>query len=248
MSFPMYDLPELQGANEALLDAVQKLLREEGEEPSGTSLTQICGYPLRTTYRGRFILLGIPAYGVPGCAGQSHRAFIVVSRASTITCAENLRGGTFAVNSMDSNTGMNLPRHFIAKFAAGRPFFHRVILTGTHRASMEAVTRGDADAAAIDCVTFGLHADYDPAKIAGLRVLAHTSASPSIPFVTSRTTGQRTVSALRRALRKFSTRADFAPLRHALRIERIEGANVRAYDVLLDYRAEAIALGYPRLA
>jgi ABC-type phosphate/phosphonate transport system substrate-binding protein len=248
MSFPMYDLPELQAANEALLDAVEKLLREEREEPSGTSITQICGYPLRTTYRGRFTILGIPAYVVPGCEGQSHRAFIIVSAASTITRAEDLRGGNFAVNSMDSNTGMNLPRHFIAKFAAGKQFFNRVIVTGSHRASMQAVARGDADAAAIDCVTFGLHAEYDPAKIAGLRVLAHTSASPSIPFVTSCTTGQRTVSALRRALHKFSTRADFAPLRYALRIERIEGVNEKAYDVLLNYRAEAIALGYPRLA
>jgi ABC-type phosphate/phosphonate transport system substrate-binding protein len=243
----MYDLPQLRTANEAFLTAFSTLLREEDVDPGGTTITQICGYPLQTVYRGQFTLLGIPCYGVPGCDGPAHRAFIVVSSASTTIRVEDLRGRDFAVNSLDSNTGMNLPRHFLAKFAEGKRFFNRVIVTGSHRASMEAVVSGRADAAAIDCVTFGLYAEYEPTAIDGLCILAQTSASPSIPFVTSRKTGKTTVRALRRALRNFSDRADFAPLRHALRIKRIEPAREADYDVLLDYCAEAAALGYPRL-
>jgi ABC-type phosphate/phosphonate transport system substrate-binding protein len=149
---------------------------------------------------------------------------------------------------MDSNTGMNLPRHLFAKFAEGKPFFKRAIVTGSHRRSMEAVVRGHADAAAIDCVTFGLYAEYEPTAIEGLRILAHTSPSPSIPFVTSSKTDDYTARALRRALGNFSARAEFAPLKRALRITRIEAVCDSDYDVLLDYRAEAVALGYPRLA
>jgi ABC-type phosphate/phosphonate transport system substrate-binding protein len=248
LNFPVYDLPQLRDANEALLGAFKALLRDEGVETESITITQICGYPLQTVYRGQFTLLGVPCYGLAGCSGAAHRSFIVVSSASTTTRAEDLRGRNFAVNSMDSNTGMNLPRHFFAPFAHGKPFFNRIIMTGSHRASMNAVISGQADAAAVDCVTFGLHAAYEPGALDGLRVLAQTSASPSIPFVTSRKTSGDTVGALRRALRSFSNRADFAPLRNALHIERIETAAEADYDVLLEYRAQAAALGYPYLA
>jgi ABC-type phosphate/phosphonate transport system substrate-binding protein len=244
----MYDLPQLRDANEALLSAFTILLREEDVDPRSATITQLCGYPLRTAYRGEFVVLGTPCYGVPGCEGPTHRAFIVVSRTAKITRIEDLRGRSFAVNSMDSNTGMNLPRHFFAPFARGKRFFDQVLITGSHRSSMEVVATGQADAAAIDCVTFGLHTEYEPATVGGLRVLAQTSASPSIPFVTSRETADETVGALRRALLDFSARADFAPLRHALRMNRIEGAAELDYEVLLDYQAQAAALDYPHLA
>jgi ABC-type phosphate/phosphonate transport system substrate-binding protein len=241
-------LPELRDAHEALLLALKSLLREEDVDAEGTSITQVCGYPLQTVHRGQFTLLGVPWYSLPGCEGPAHRSFIVVSAKSSVGRVEDLRGRTFAVNSLDSNTGMNLPRHFFAKIAGGERFFERVIVTGSHRASMEAVVGGRADVAAIDCVTFGLHAEYDHTTTDGLRVLAHTSTSPSIPFVTSRETASETVEALRRALRTFSRRADFASVRRALRIERIEAVSDADYAVLLEYRAQAVSLGYPSLA
>jgi ABC-type phosphate/phosphonate transport system substrate-binding protein len=241
----MYDLPSLAQANETFLRAFRALLQTDGVDPAQGSITQICGYPLQTVHRGQFALLGAPCHGVPGCDGPAHRAFIVVAATSTTRRLRDLRGSTFAVNSMDSNTGMNLPRHLLASFAQGQPFLNRVIVTGSHRASMAAVAGRLADAAAIDCVTFGLHAQYEPATVADLRVIGHTSASPSIPFVTPRTTPDDTVAAMRRALARISDSADFAPLRSALRIERIDSASEPAYDVLLDYHAEAAALGYP---
>jgi ABC-type phosphate/phosphonate transport system substrate-binding protein len=244
--FPMYDLPALSSVNEALLTALRALLREEGAT-GDASITQICGYPLRTLYRGRFTLLGTPCYRVPGCDGASHRAFIVVPRGSRAEGIADLRGQRFAVNSMHSNTGMNLPRHLFARFAAGGAFFGEVIETGTHRASMQALLEGRADAASIDCVTFALHADYEPGAIRGLRILAQTSASPSIPFVTS-SADRGDVRAMRRALVQLSAHPDFASIRRALRIERMQAVHEGEYDVLLDYEAEAAALGYPRLA
>jgi ABC-type phosphate/phosphonate transport system substrate-binding protein len=248
MSFPMYDLPGLQTANAELLRTLERLLRAQHVDADSASITQMCGYPLQTDYRGQYTLLGMPCYGVPGCDGPTHRSFIVVASTSSAVCLEDLRGGTFAVNSMDSNTGMNLPRHRLAPLARAKRFFDRLHLTGSHRASMEAVANGQADAAAIDCVTFGLHAELEPGTIAGLRVLDRTSVSPSIPFVVPRTTAESTVAAMRRALEHFSARAEFAALRQALRIERVDAACESDYDKLLNYRAEAVALGYPNLA
>jgi ABC-type phosphate/phosphonate transport system substrate-binding protein len=244
----MYDLPELRDAHRALIKALRALLQEEGVNPNRAAFTQICGYPLQTIDRGRFTLLGTPCYDVPGCDGPAHRAFIVVAAASTIERVEDLRGGNFAINSMYSNTGMNLPRHLIAPFAEGKAFFKRAFVTGSHRASMEAVVSGRADAAAIDCVTFGLHGEYQPSAIRGLRILAHTAASPSIPFVTARLTARDAVEGLRRAVAHLSVRAEFAPLRRTLRIKRIDASCEAAYGVLSDYVTEAVALGYPKLA
>jgi ABC-type phosphate/phosphonate transport system substrate-binding protein len=243
----MYDLPELEDANDALVTAFEMLALEAGVDPPIAPVTQICGYPLQTVDRGKYTLLGIPCYRLTGCDGPAHRSFIVVSRSSRAKTIRDLRGGSFALNSLDSNTGMNLPRRSFAAIAQRKPFFNNVIVTGSHRSSMRAVVQGQADAAAIDCVTFGLHADYNPAAIAGLRILAHTSASPGIPFVTARTTSRRTVGSLRRALQTFSTHAGFVPLRKALRIERIAPPSETAYDVVLHYAAEAAALGYPEL-
>jgi ABC-type phosphate/phosphonate transport system substrate-binding protein len=246
-AFPMYDLPALSSVNEALLTALRALLREEGAT-GDASVTQICGYPLRTVYRGRFTLLGTPCYRVPGCDGASHRAFVVVPRGSRAERIADLRGQRFALNSMHSNTGMNLPRHLFARFAEAGTFFGEVIETGTHHASIRALLEGRADAASIDCVTFALHADYEPGAIGGLRILAQTSASPSIPFVTSSATERGVVRAMRRALVQLSAHPDFAWIRRALRIGRIQAVHEGEYDVLLDYEAEAAALGYPRLA
>lgn len=244
----MYDLPQLHDANAALRGALSGLLAAEGVEPGPAAITQVCGYPLQTTHRGQFTLLAIPHYDVRGCEGPEHRAFIVVRSASAFAGVQDLRGTTFAVNSMDSNTGMNLPRHLFASLANRKPFFHQVTVTGSHRDSMAAVLGGRADSAAIDCVTLGLQAEYDPGSVEGLRIIASTSPSPCIPFVTSRSTDSSSVAAMQRALATFSTRARFAQLRRALRIDRIEAPCAAAYNVLLAYRAEAAALGYPLLA
>jgi ABC-type phosphate/phosphonate transport system substrate-binding protein len=244
----MYDLPQLRDANEAFVAAVQTMLREDGIDPASTQMTQICGYPLQTIHRGHYTLLGMPCYDVAESDGPSHRAFIVVRSASAVTDIRDLAGKIFAVNSMHSNTGMNLPRRLLAPVAGGGRFFNRVIRTGSHRASMDAVRSGAADAAAVDSVTLGLCTQYAPKHVRGLRIAAQTSVSPSIPFVTPRSTKAGTVGALQRALSRLSESTEFAPLRAALRLKRIDAPDEAAYAVLLQYQAEAVALGYPQLA
>lgn len=40
--------------------------------------TQVCGYPLQTTFRGQARLLGVPTYAVPHCAPGRHAAVFIV--------------------------------------------------------------------------------------------------------------------------------------------------------------------------
>ena len=65
------------------------------------------------------------------------------------------RGSVAAINGENSNSGMNLFRAAIAPIAMGA-FFAKVVATGSHVASLRAVAAGEADLAAVDCVSFAL--------------------------------------------------------------------------------------------
>jgi ABC-type phosphate/phosphonate transport system substrate-binding protein len=263
-SLPMYALPEMAAANAALWAAIREELAAAGFHGLPTLLSppplalpeaitrqtlfsQMCGYPLRRLYDGQYQLLGVPLYDLPGCGWfaegvPGHRSFIVVSRTSAVKALAELRGSRFAVNGFDSNSGMNLPRRALAPLAEGRAFFSEVVVSGGHVRSMEMVTAGEADAASIDCVTFGFCALYRPKLVAALRVVAETPASPAIPFITAAATPPETVAVLTRILS-----ATVQDALAGLRIVGVMPPRPEAYEAVLAYEAESTALGYPVL-
>jgi ABC-type phosphate/phosphonate transport system substrate-binding protein len=264
-SLPMYNFPGMRGANAAFWAALAERLRQAGvaDVPEGLSadrapvpdgigpevlLTQTCGYPLQTIYRGQHRLLARPCYDAAGCSGSTHSAFIVVPAHSPARTVENLRGKRFALNSLHSNSGMNLPRRMLAPLAGGAPFFGEVAETGGHGASLRLLAVGGADCASIDCLTYAFAQDYEPSLVEGLRILAQTPSSPAIPFVTSADTDDETAAVLGRCLFELAADPRSRPLLDALRIARIEPAAEAEYAALLDLEREAADLGYPVLA
>lgn len=263
-SLPMYNLPGMRAANAALWSALADRLRATGlSEPPGALLferppvpdgigpevlfTQTCGYPLQTLYRGQYRLLARPWCEAAGCAGSTHSAFILAPRALGAHGLEDLRGARFALNSLHSNSGMNLPRRLIAEIAGARPFFSRVVETGGHGASIRLLAQGGADCASIDCLTYAFYQDHEPDLVAGLDILARTPPSPSIPFVTSVVTPEPVVTALREALLALPDDPRLGEAMKTLRITRIEPAPEAEYAAILDYEREAAGLGYPDL-
>jgi ABC-type phosphate/phosphonate transport system substrate-binding protein len=142
---------------------------------------------------------------------------------------------------------MNLPRRLFARFANGRHFFERVIVTGSHAASAEHVADRRAAAASIDCVTYAFLAETDPALIARLRIIARTDWSPAIPFVTIDDGDLSRIDALRGALRRLANEPRFAPALRALHIGGILGLGERNYTMLATYEHDARAARYPVL-
>ena len=263
-SLPWYDLPEIRDANDALWDAIAAALRDQGLADVPKTLdralpygfdwngrclfTQTCGYPIFTTSRGHFRVLGIPVYAADGCDGPLHRSFIAVRKGSRFQSLEDLRDGVFAVNEPDSNSGMNLPRHLFAPLNREGRFFRARIVSGSHVASAELVRDGAADAAAIDCVTFALLQRHRPHAIAELSIIAHSAATPAPPFVTSSRTEPATFEALRRALMAVTRDSRYAALREELFLQDVSLANEDAYAVVFELEREAQRLGYPILA
>jgi ABC-type phosphate/phosphonate transport system substrate-binding protein len=263
-SLPMYNLPEMQAGNAALWRAIRTEAERLGVmglpaaldfarkpvpariEPD-TIFTQVCGWPLQTIYAGQAMVLGVPAYDAPHCAGPTHAGVFVVRRDAPFSSVADLRGCDFVFNSIHSNSGMNLPRRVIAELADGRPFFESIVETFSQPINLERVARGEADATCVDCVTFAFFARHRPTAAEQLRILATTPPTPAIPYVTTTATDPAIRAALAQALRRVATAPEWAPVRAAMLLLDVLPADAVDHQTPCRYAAEAATLGYPLL-
>lgn len=264
-ALPMYDLPELQAANDALWRAIAEQLAADGVDDVPLRLTrtsdleglwtspalllaQTCGYPLVKTLGGRVQLVATPRYRAPGCEGPFRRSAVVVRAHEAAGSLADLRGARAAINDARSDSGMNLLRAAVAPLAAGQPFFQGVAVTGAHLASAEAVAWGRADVAAIDAVTWAHLRRVRPDLAWRLRVLAWTERTPGLPLITAATTDARTLAALRRALAEVAADPELANVRETLLLDGFTLLPRNYYQLTAHLEARAEALGYPTLA
>jgi ABC-type phosphate/phosphonate transport system substrate-binding protein len=214
----MYDRAETAEANDALWSGLSAHLRAAGiAAPErltrgrdlwevwldpGLVLAQTCGLPFRMRLHGRVDLVATPDYGLEGCAPGHYCSVIVVREGDPRATLADFADGLLAINQEHSQSGWAAP-HAAALAAGFAP--RRVIMTGAHRASAEAVARGAADWAAIDALTWRMIARWDGAAD-GLRVLGTTAPTPALPYITAK---GGPVAALRAALG--TALADLAP-------------------------------------
>lgn len=263
-SLGMYDLPWVRDANDALWAAIAWRLRRRGlvdvperlerERPlraiwadSRLLLAQTCGYPLVTELAGRVSLVATPCYAAPGCEGPEHCSLVVVRQSAAAVSLVNLRGSRLALNGCDSNTGMNLLRALVAPLAAGGRFFGGVVETGAHLASLAAVAAGEADVAAIDCVTHALVARHAPGLLAGTRVLTRTAGTPGLPLVTRAGAAVAEVESLREVLAEVAADPTLASTRERLLLEGFAVLPLEAYGAVAALERAAVDAGYPVL-
>ncbi len=142
---------------------------------------------------------------------------------------------------------MNLLRAAIAPIADGRPFFSGVTVTGAHAASLAAVAAQSADVAAIDCVSYALILRDRPELGERVRVLAPTAPSPSLPLITRGAATDDEVEQLRAALAWAGKAPGLVEARATLGLRGFVVLAEEVYDIVLDYEAKAMALGYPIL-
>jgi ABC-type phosphate/phosphonate transport system substrate-binding protein len=261
---PMYDFPWTAAANDALYTAISARLAEAGVQ-APVSLTrggdlaaqwldpelifgQTCGYPYVTGLKDAVTLIATPEYAFLGCEGASHRSFIIRGAIDPRPELREFRGATAALNAHDSNTGMNLFRAAIAPIAGGAPFFSSVVVTGSHEASVEAIARGQADFASIDCVSFALLKRGRPDLIERVAVVAESPLSPCLPFIASARLAPSTIDAVREALFAALADPDLAEARSAFGLKGARVATPADYDCVIEIERGAAAAGYPRLA
>jgi len=210
-------------------------------------LAQTCGYPFMAQLQGRVRLVATPVYRHPGCEGVLNGSFVIVRKDAAVSALPELRGQVAAINDPGSNSGMNLLRHTVAPHASEGRFFARVVESGSHRASIAMVARGEADVAAVDCVTFGNLARFAPDLVAGVRILAETAKTPGLPLITRADASDAELALLRGALSDFAADPAAAPVRAVLGLDGFVVLPESAYDAVTALQCEAAALGYPVL-
>jgi len=264
-SLMMYDQPEVvQRANDALWAAIRDGLYERNQEAPQVlkrggiydsywldphlSFAQTCGYPYVSKLKGKVRLVATPVFSYPGGSGARRASYIVVAENSDAKSLSDLKGKRAAINDRLSNSGMNLFRAAIAPLAGGQPFFAFVIVTGGHLNSIAAIREGRAEVAAIDSITWALHARHAPAKIAGVRIIGETPMGPGLPYITKGTASDERMAALRESLSDAIADPALEKALDVLGLTGIEILDDGDYAELERLRDEALRLGYPKVA
>lgn len=263
-ALPMYDLPALRRHTDAWWAGLARAFRQEGiddvprrlerriaEEAAWTArdllLAQTCGYPLLFGPADDLRLVATPCYVAPGAAAGRYCSLIVVPEASAAVTIEDLRGGTAVINDTRSHSGMNALRHLVAPHARDGRFFAFVRESGNHVASLICLRQGQADVAAIDCVTHALLARHQPQALDGTRVLLRTGEAPALPYVTRADAGDDLVARLRAGLTLAAAAPDLAETRDALLLDGFVVTTRADYRPIAELAEAAVLAGYPQL-
>ncbi|MDE1182602.1 PhnD/SsuA/transferrin family substrate-binding protein [Paraburkholderia sp.] len=259
-SLPMYNVtPELAMLWQDFLADVLRAARVEAQivEPGddlytfwrepALLLSQTCGYPLTHGLAGQVQLVATPSFDAPGCVDSDYSSVLLTRDATRFNSPDSWRGARVAFNQDDSNSGMNVLRHTIARHAQpDSPFFSEVVRTGSHLGSMRALAENRADVTAIDCVTYAFVQDMLPGLAAQMTQTGYSAASPGLPLIASRNVPVETVMALRNALDV--TLTDSPARAKRLRLTGFTTLTIDDYTRITALEEEARAAGYAHLA
>lgn len=262
-SLPMYDLPVVRPLTDAWWQGLAGHLRAAGlgdvpaelarspapaADDEAVLLTQVCGYPLTHALAGRVEPVAVPSHALPDCPAGHYRSLITVAADNPARGLGDLAGGVCAVNALDSHSGCNALRAEIAPLAGGAPFFDRVVVTGSHVASLAAVATGAADVCALDAVTHALLLRHQPAALQATRVLATTPVAPALPYVAGPGVGATARRRLRLGLGAAFADPELAAVRRELLLDGFVTPEAVDYSAILARERAAFAAGYPRVA
>ena len=168
-------------------------------------LAQTCGFPLVTKYQTDVKLVASPSYSCEGC-GQNTYKSAIITRQNHPHIRHSIHLTThpivLAVNSFDSFSGWLMLLSSLQAIAHNASItISRILVTGSHMSSIQAVTSGAADIAAIDCVTLHLAAKNNLIDSSCLNILTYSKEAPTLPYITRKDTSDETLDALQYALR-----------------------------------------------
>ncbi|SCK16615.1 phosphate/phosphite/phosphonate ABC transporter substrate-binding protein [Vogesella sp. LIG4] len=207
-------------------------------------LSQTCGYPAATLLAEHVQVLGAFHYALPGCSGYQYSSRLTVRRDDPRQQLADFRHARAVCNEPHSQSGCHSLRELVAPLAQDGRFFSSVTFSGAHRLSARQLAAGEADIAALDCISVHLLQQQEPEVFAQLRCIGHTASAPGLPLVTARDTPPAVVTLLRQALATCVRDPLLQPLLRRLHIADFSVLDAADYQVCRQ-RAEAIL---PQLA
>ena len=170
-------------------------------------LSQSCGFPLMTLLP-EVQVVGAFHYAAPGCEGSHYRSWLVAREQDRGRTLADFRARRVVCNAPDSWSGYNVLLSMVAPLRHEGGFFAGTRFSGSHRASLLALQAGEADIAAIDCVTWALLQRHQPALLKGLCIIDQSPPAPGLPLITGAATSRETLATLRAALTQAAGRAE----------------------------------------
>jgi ABC-type phosphate/phosphonate transport system substrate-binding protein len=264
-SLPMYDLPEIRAATdkwwerlayafrqEGIADVPDALWRGEDHRMPWTHpdllLSQTCGYPLMHELREKVSLAATPCYSAEGCSGPNYCSVVIVHDDNPAAELSDLQGSCCAINNRNSQSGYNALRALVAPISSGGRFFSDVKVSGSHLNSIAMVHDGEADVAAVDCVTYALLKRHRPLALKAIRALCLTPHAPALPYVSRANAGSGFLQKIRRGLEVACSDAALADCRETLMIREFQFLEASTYKCIIEMEAAAIEHGYRDVA
>ena len=210
-------------------------------------LSQCCGYQMVDALEGRVQLVGAFRYTVPGCDGINYSSHLVCradDRSSTLAA---FRHRVAAYNSSDSQSGYRSLRDMVAPLVVNGQFFARAIASGAHVDSLALLRSGQADIAAIDCISYAQFQRYQPEVLEGIRILGRTASAPGTALITALGTSPALLALLRQCLHQAVADPALTATRAALRIGGFEAVSTSTYAGMKVQDRHAAALGLVQL-
>ncbi|MDG4895741.1 PhnD/SsuA/transferrin family substrate-binding protein [Mesorhizobium sp. WSM4976] len=110
-----------------------------------------------------------------------------------------IRGKRFAFNNPDSMSGLLGLTRDLEAMGESLDIFASRSESGGHRSSIVAIAEGRADIAAVDCESWALAQRFEPAA-KGMKVVGWTARRKGLPFISARTTPEKTIAVMREAV------------------------------------------------
>lgn len=194
----MYDVPSVRSETDALWVAIASELRKAGVAPPDQLtrgardwdvwydphllFSQTCGFPYVSKLQNRVTLIGTSDFGMIEGKPGWYNSVVIVRADDPRAGLADFAGATFAYNDLASQSGLMSIMYLLHKTLGDARHFGVCVASEGHALSAQMVARGDADIAAVDCVTW-LHIcrDFPDMK---LRVLCETEPTPALPYIT----------------------------------------------------------------
>lgn len=223
-TLPMYDWPERRAATDARWSGLRDALRAEGfdapehltraDDPAALwqspdlLIGETCSQPLATFLDGKVRYVATPVHEAPGCGHGTYRSAVIrrkpgVDMPAPETDAAVLEpealAGRFAANEPGSMSGYVTLVYDCEDLGLPMPADGDIVWSGAHRESIRAVSEGRADYAVIDCVSWDLARQLEPAA-GEVHVAGWTSSRPGLPMITALATSDEELERMRRAV------------------------------------------------
>lgn len=212
-------------------------------------LAFICGLPL--VKHNRTTAYPLRAFAAPVMHAERYQdhpvyfADVIVRSDSKLNTFADLAGKILCYNDVGSNSGYNLLRHRLKQGNYTPSFFGQAIASGSHQRSIQWVSEGLANCAAIDSTVLEQALRDSPELATQIKTIESLGSCPIPPLVAAQHLGEAAIHRMQSAL--LQPDAVLQQVMAHAQIRRYAAVTSEDYAPIATLYDEALEAGYDRL-